>query len=974
MILQSAQRIADAFFSRCRQYRESPLLLLKKAFFFFFKHGLAGGLRKLKRDGDDIIIIPPTMGTGQPVRFDPVAAANDINSFKVSPLFSVVMPMYRTSPEMIKIAVESLRAQAYDNWELCAVDDCSDAPELVAAMQEYARLDGRIKFKALAMRRGISGASNEALSMASGDFIALLDHDDELTPDALYRMAKEIDSDPSLDWLFSDECKKRADGSLWDFFHKPGWNPEMLLNYMYTGHLTVYRRSLVLRAGGFRSEYDSSQDYDLALRISELTSKIKHIPRVLYYWRIVAGSAGQGDQPSARKTNIAALADAARRRGWDADVFALPTVNRVKFKVPSGRVSIIIPSDSEQNISRTVDAIRRGTRHGNYEIVVVTNSSLVAALSGSLRDVVWAAYDKPYNFSDKCDFGATKASGCFLVFFNDDVRPLAGDWLDTLLEPLNIAGVGGVSPKLIYENGTIQYAGMVCGVRDIIGTSFHAWDKASMDYFRMPQCLRDVSILSGACLAMRRSVFDELGGFDAVNTPIAHSDIDLCFKMIGKGYRCVYTPHSELTHIGNLSRSDHAKRMGVKKDKADIFLLKRWGSFISDDPLFPAPMRQCILKSPVEYRIPVSGASDERARPEGAGKDILFVTHDLSLTGAPIILFRLAAQLKKQGFFVVAASPSDGPLAKDFLDAGIPLIIDPPALAPYSPLIPLAKNFDRVVGNTVLCWRWAKDYPNPAEFMWWIHEANLVDQFAKDPLFKKTLASVNSPVVVPCELGANSVRKYRKRKAILIINYGIADFSGVFVPPKQDLSRRLRFIVMGTLEHRKGQDIAIAAFLNLEPAISSQVELAMIGNPKCFPDYVRHIARLAQGQDNIRILPTLSPAEALGAINGADIVLVPSRDDPFPIVAIEGMMFSKPCVVSTACGTAEVIVNGENGHVFQSEDAAMLAKVITGIVLERQRLSGMGEKARAVYLGRLTIDVFADKMLAAMGINRRVRR
>ncbi|MES1160051.1 MAG: glycosyltransferase, partial [Bacteroidota bacterium] len=496
-------------------------------------------LSRMQPDAEADLILSP----GLP---DPVPAIEklkeEMQALRYRPKISLIFPTYNTKPSLLGMAISSIKDQVYDNWELCIVDDHSTRQETINLLHSHFD-DARIKLKVLARNAGISEASNTAIKMATGDYIALMDDDDELTPDALLRIAQELNERGEADILYSDECKVDEQGNLSEYFFKPDWSPELLLNMMYPGHLTVYKKDFLLsEVGWFRKEYDFSQDYDLMLRATEKTTNIRHLKKILYHWRLTEGSASRGDKPHARRTNLAALAEAIKRRNVNADIIELPTANRVKLRFEAKpKVSIIIPTDSSRNLKEAIESITARTIYPDYELVVVTNSGLIKEMQKQfdLANLIYTAYDKPYNFSDKCNWGARHARGEIVIFFNDDVRPLEDDWIENTIEYLFVAGVGGVSPKLVYEDGTLQYAGMAVGVRGLIGTTLHGYPEDSVSYMNYPQLVRDVSILSGACLAMRKALFFEVGGFDAVNVPSAHSDVDLSFKIIEKGLHCV---------------------------------------------------------------------------------------------------------------------------------------------------------------------------------------------------------------------------------------------------------------------------------------------------------------------------------------------------------------------------------------------------------------------------------------------------
>ena len=622
--------------------------------------------------------------------------------------------------------MESLQEQYYGRWELCAADDCSPTDEQRAVLRELAAEDPRVRLTAMDCNGGISAASNAALAMARGEYVALLDHDDELTPDALFRMAEAISRHPDADFVYSDECKidDTPARNLFHFIFKPDWSPELMFNAMLTGHLTVYRTATVRAIGGFRSAFDFSQDYDLALRMAEVSARILHVERLLYLWRSIPGSAASGDKGFARESNIAALNDALRRREIPGLALPLPHANCVRIAVPAEttRVSIVIPSDSAPNLRSALRAIREGTGYPNYEVLAVCNRPLAYRLRDEFLDwdaLRFVCYDKKYNFSDKCNEGARGATGDIVVFYNDDVFPLQRDWVERLVEYLWIPGVGGVSPKLLHLDGTIQYAGMISGTPGLCGTAYNnVPDGAPDPFLTMHKYVRNVSILSGACCAIRRDVFREVGGFDPVNTPDAHSDLDLSYKLTAAGYRCVYTPYAMLRHVGN-----HSWGGGRQKSKADIYMLRRWGAHVARDPYFTGSMKQVLYQDfRFDYRIFPGHA--EPASPTG-GPDVLFVSHELSLTGAPRMLLYAARTVLQAGGFPVVVAPEDGPLRSELMRAGIVTIVDASLRPGHFLFDRFARNFDLAVVSTIALADTVRRFSaiEILRTVWWLHEA-----------------------------------------------------------------------------------------------------------------------------------------------------------------------------------------------------------------------------------------------------------
>lgn len=891
--------------------------------------------------------------------FDKRKLEQEMSRWQSLPTISIILPVYNTKPALLQAAIVSVQDQVYENWELCIADDAST--EFVTKEMLYSfRDDPRIKIVWMEENAGISQASNRAIQVSTGEFLALMDHDDELAPDALYWIAKEINTYNNVDIIYTDECKIDEKGQLSDHFRKPDWSPELLLNMMYPGHLTVYRKDFLSRVGFFRKQFDFSQDYDLMLRASESTAQIRHIPRILYHWRLTEGSASLGGKPYARHTNLAALADAMRQRGIAADIIDLPTANRVQLRQQfNTRVSVIVPTDSFDNLKATLESITGNTSYPDYEIVVVTNSGLIKAMQRdfSFSRVKYVPYDLPYNFSDKCNVGAEQASGEVLVFFNDDVRPLQANWVENTIEYLWLPGVGGVSPKLLYENDTIQYAGMATGVRNLTGTTFHCYPKDATAYFNFAQSVRNISVLSGACLAIRKVVFTEIGGFDHVNTPSSHSDVDLSFKLLEMGLRCVYTPYAVLRHIGHLSLAVH-ERKELKKDKADIYLLRRWVKYLGEDPYFTRPMRELLYHdSPEPYNLFVPATQ----RKFGNKGDIMLVCHDLSLSGAPIMLFDICRILLANGYFVVVCCATDGPLRRRYQQLGVTVITDALVLQQHPSFYRFAKNFDAIICNTVVTWPVVKQMQQTVKTIWWLQEAKVVQMFMGDPEFVRTLRQAKNIISVS-EYAISYIKEYNPQYTKI---YNASDdFCGALTDVEKIKEQKdtLIFSIIGSIEHRKGQDVLIDALTYLKEEVLQRVEIHIIGRT-LDEQFRKKLNEKTKDNDRVRFLGEMSHEDSINYLFGSDVIISASRDDPFPVVLVEALCMGKTCIVSDRTGLAELIEEGKNGFVFENEDARGLAKKMAYIAKNPGMLQRVGAEARITYEKYLTLALFEKKLL-----------
>jgi glycosyltransferase involved in cell wall biosynthesis len=883
----------------------------------------------------------------------------EISHFFKKPLISIIMPVYNTNPKWLILAINSVINQFYENWELCIVDDCSSHEEVKKILKNYLLIDSRIKCHFSEKNEGISVSSNISLKISTGEYIAFLDHDDELTKDALFWVVKEINNNPNVDFIYSDECKidDTEDKKMFNFLFKPDWDPEMLLNCMYTGHLTVYKKNIIDNLGGFRSKYDFSQDYDLALRVSEKTENIFHIERILYLWRAIDGSSAKGAKNFARKTNLAALEDAIKRRGVKSEIIACKHANRVKILFKKNiKISIVIPSDSYENLVKSIDSIFLKTFYENFELVIVTNSELIRNLStiySNLKNLLFSPYDKKYNFSDKCNKGANDANGEIIIFLNDDVYPIYNDWLENLVEYLFYDNkIGGVSPKLLWEDDTIQYAGMTTNVIPFCATFL---DRKNKDEY-LANVIRNTSILSGACLAIRKEVFLDIGGFDSINTPAGHSDLDLSFKLRESGYRCIYTPYSTLYHVGNHS-------WHIEKDKADIFVMSKWGKYISNDPYYTKSMR-AIMEG---YFPDQFGIFSQQKEFKKCSYDALIIIHELTITGAPMIAINMARVIKDNGGYPVIFSYVDGPLREEIEKLNIPIIINNFATSNNFTFKNFAKNFDIIISNTVVTYSSVFLMQDIVPTIWMIHEAQNIKSFfipyfdLMSPSLLDVLKSTKALVCVASEYSFNSVKKFCNTK-IKLINYGLVD---CYDSKKTKKTKKIEFSIVGTVEERKSQDIFIEAILQLPEIYRQKAVFNIIGNGAYYNIFVNKLKQKTKNISSIIWHGLIIDQDIkLELFNNTSVFVVVSRDEPTSMVVIEGAMLGKPSIISVNVGAKYLVEEGKSGFIIDTGNVEQLKKIIMKIIDDPKILIPMGEVARKKYLETSTFDIFSKKLIS----------
>ncbi|WNG18380.1 glycosyltransferase [Cystobacter fuscus] len=511
-----------------------------------------------------------------------------VRSFEYQPLISIVTPVYNVDEVWLRRAIKSVIQQIYPNWELCLVDDGSTRPHILPLLREYEQRESRIKV-IHQENGGISAASNAGLKLAQGEFVALMDHDDELSPDALYSVVQRLNQTPDEDVLYSDEDKLDARGKRVEPFFKPDWSPELLLSMNYLCHFTVVRKRLLEEVGGFRSAFDGSQDYDLFLRLSERTKRIAHIPKVLYHWRIIPQSAASSleAKPYAHQAAKKALEEALERRGRPGTVTMAPSgAFSVRYKLEQRPlVSIIIPTkDKVELLRQCVLSIQARSSYTNYELVVVDNNSTepetfrffkeLPPPHRVLRDT------RPFNWAAINNSAAEQAQGEYLLFLNNDVEVIDPDWLEAMLELAQWPEMGAVGAKLLFPNDTLQHAGVVMGIGGVANHAFKHLGAEQPGYFNLAQVIRDYSAVTGACMMVRRSVFEELGGFDE-RLRVAFNDIDFCLRLRERGYSVVYTPHAKLYHY------ESATRGTLHPPEDERFMRERWEQVLKGgDPFY----------------------------------------------------------------------------------------------------------------------------------------------------------------------------------------------------------------------------------------------------------------------------------------------------------------------------------------------------------------------------------------------------
>jgi len=535
--------------------------------------------------------------------------AEESANFARRPVISVLMPVYNTDERWLRRALDSVRAQTYPHWELCIADDASPAPHIRPFLEQASREDPRIKVVFREENGHISAASNSALALASGEYLALLDHDDELAPHALYEVAAVLNVHPDADYLFSDEDKIDENGRRHEPYFKPDWLPDLFLGQNYTSHLSVYRAERVRGVGGFRRGYEGSQDWDLTLRVMDETTpdRIVHIPKILYHWRAIPGSTAlqlsEKNYPveAARR----ALADHFQRRHEAVELIPVPGDHwRIKRLLPSTppAASIVIPTRNRLELLRPcVESIQAKTTYPDYEIIIVDNQSddpAILAWFAELQESDRAApgrrgrvrvlhHDAPFNFSAICNQGVAAAQGTLIALLNNDLEAITPDWLEEMVSQALRPEIGCVGAMLYYPNDTIQHAGVILGVGGVAGHAFRDFPRGTEGRFNRARLAQNYSAVTAACLVVRKSVYLQVGGFDEDTLAVAFNDIDFCLKVSAAGYRNLWTPYAEFYHHESASRGvDDTPEKAARFQLEVELMLRRWGPALQHDPAY----------------------------------------------------------------------------------------------------------------------------------------------------------------------------------------------------------------------------------------------------------------------------------------------------------------------------------------------------------------------------------------------------
>ncbi|CAD6542215.1 glycosyltransferase family 2 protein [Paraburkholderia sabiae] len=581
--------------------RDGGYPLLKKGVDVFRREGLTGLKRRIGSRP-----IPGADYAEWIEKFDKLdakviaALKAEVAAMVAAPRISLVMPTYNADPVWLAEAIDSVRNQVYPHWELCIADDASTNQNVRPLLERYMQEDSRIRVVFRDKNGHISAASNSALELVTSDWVGLLDHDDLLAPHALYCVAKEVVRHPDARLFYSDEDKIDVKGRRHDPYFKCDMNIDLFYSQNMISHFGVYQKRLLDEIGGFRTGLEGSQDHDLALRCLERigAQSIVHIPRVLYHWRVHPSStAASGDaKPYAVIAGERALNEHFARQGVDASAEGLPFGYRVRYHLPKRLplVSLIIPTRNGVGLlSQCIDSIQKKTTYAPYEIIVVDNGSDEQATLDYLESLKSADNirvirdNRPFNYSALNNMAIASANGELVGLINNDIEVITDTWLEEMVSLALQPGVGAVGAKLLYPDGTVQHAGVVTGLGGVAGHAHRLFPRDSFGYFSRNALVSSFSAVTAACLIIRKSIYEEVGGLNEADLTVAFNDVDFCLRVRETGYRNVWTPFAELYHHESATRGTEDNPEKVARFGREVeYMQTRWGYTLNYDPAY----------------------------------------------------------------------------------------------------------------------------------------------------------------------------------------------------------------------------------------------------------------------------------------------------------------------------------------------------------------------------------------------------
>lgn len=906
---------------------------------------------------------------------------------------SVIVPIYNPPAQFLQEMIESVTSQIYPNWELCLADDASTQPHVREILEQASASDSRIKVSFRSQNGHIVEATNSALDLATGEYVALLDHDDIISVDALLQVAEYINKYPDVDWIYTDEDKIDLTGRHYDPQMKADWSPEMMLTHNYTQHFTVIRKSLVEQVGRMRKGFEGAQDLDLFLRVSEQTTaeKIKHIPKVCYHWRCHAEStASEGTQKRyVFDSAYRAIADAIERRNLKAKPFLPPIaqkyglcLHQIKWDdslLAENPVTIVIPTrDRVELLKKCVTSLEKTVDSRYVKLIIVDDGSQEAKTLAyfqqleqnhifQCRVVKSGRTSGSFNYARLMNLGAKYVETPYMLHLNNDIEAIAPGWLEDMVGWMSIDGVAVVGAKLLYPDRTIQHAGVIIGPYDGLADHlFHQLPHEEVGYTCLPHAARNVSAVTGACLLTSTALYQELSGFNEEKFAVQYNDVDYCLRVMESGKRVVFTPQSTLIHLTSASR-------GKEYDYTEhLNFIRRYPDF--RDPFFNQNLdidSMWMGINPYQYCHPERSAKSK----------VLVITHNLNLEGAPLVIYNYARYFATvSGYQVQVLSCEDGILRDAYENLNIPVKIVPkPVPLPEQPIEEFHNHlkslgnsidldsFELVISNTLITF-WGIELAHlfGLPSVWYIHESSNIERSIKNFFGEASEESMrhllkesflNATRVVFCSQASRNVFEGLNIKdnfrtilgAVPIdkIDRFRANHNKSELRAKHGINENdLVVTIVGTICERKGQHIFIEAIKELQqqlPDKKAKISYLLVGGSVVsYLHFVQHQINKLQ-LEKVYIFDKTK--DVYDFFQLSDIFVCSSFEESFPRVLLEAMAFEMKIVSTNVFGIPEMIYDGNEGYLVDPGNSQALANAIRQCLENPEKSAQMAKNA-----------------------------
>ncbi|SFH09585.1 Glycosyltransferase, GT2 family [Methylobacterium gossipiicola] len=953
-----------------------------------------------------LVTAKPSRGYLPPAQVEPYASWLEVNQESQSdrlflegqlvdlaertPVISVVMPTYQSNLKLLSAAIDSVRSQIYTNWQLCICDDASRDMNVVNMVATYAAMDPRISWIRSDVNENISGASNRAAALATGEVIALLDHDDLLHPHALAEIAIQYALHPNAEIVYTDDDKIDLDGKRFAPQFKPGWSPTLLLSFMYLSHLFTFKRSLFERAGGFRMGFEGSQDFDLAIRLSEHAREIHHIPRILYHWRAVPGStATSGDaKPEAFDRGRRAVQEAFDRRGLEAHVIhpefaraARVGIFEPQFSDDGPSVTIIIPTKDKVELLRTCVESLKITTYRNFDVLIVDNESsdpeALRYMAGCGAQVLRVASPtEGFSFAHNINAGVAAAAGDYVLLLNNDTEVITPRWLSQMVGYAQMEKVGAVGARLLYGDKRIQHAGITHGLHEgMAGHSFKLLPDYDLGYMCLARATREVAGVTAACMLTPKTLFLDIGGLDEVNFRVAYNDVDYCYRLVDAGYSCIQCGSAELYHHEGKSR-------GFGDNPAEELAMRRKYSGRVDQ--FYNPNLTLRDEQFGVARTHVARSFDRPIR-------TLFVSHNFNFEGAPSSLFELASGLVKQGRIdPVVIAPIDGPMRERYKSVGIPTITIEHPLREWPAQEEMSARLLRL-GQTFLYAGIEVVVANTAESFWAVEAAQLVglpcvwiiresepwnSYYAHLPRHLEEMGYRGFEsayrVVFVARSTLDAWSPLNTRGAFTLIRNGLnaSKLVAAMSEIERDQARTrmavkttsIVFTVVGTVCERKGQLDLVEAYAALPDKLAAQAEIMIVGDRPS--DYSEKLNQAVENlpterAQRVHVIPETNEVPIF--LKGSDVFICSSRVESYPRVTLEAMAAGLPLISTPVWGIREQVRQDYNAFLYEPGDIGELSRYMARLIEDKDLRRRFAERSLIMFGSLPSYDFMLDQ-------------